>query len=215
LHERIDLQGPADEIKELADTFDEMLARLDRSFSGQRHFVGNASHELRTPLAIERTLLEVAIGDPEASTDLKTLGKTILEVNARSERLIEALLTLASTENEISERHETDLQELAATAIRHNTEDAGELRVTTSSDGHEATLEVSNTGQSVAEHDLERMFEPFVRLARERTGTSHGLGLSIVRSVAHSHGGSVSAKARDGGGLIVTVRLPVQPLGRP
>jgi signal transduction histidine kinase len=197
------------------------------------------------------------MGDPEASADLKAVGKTLLEVNARSERLIEALLTLASTENEISERRENDLQELAATAlktcaeeltdkgvavdqrlqpapvigdpgllqqlvlnlvqnaIRHNIEDAGELWVTTSSDGDEAILEVSNTGQPVAEHDLERMFEPFVRLSRERTGTSHGLGLSIVRSVAHSHGGSVSAQARDGGGLTVTVRLPVQPLGRP
>ena len=66
-HERIDLQGPDDELKELADTFDAMLARLDRAFDAQRRFVDNASHELRTPLAINRTVLEVALADPDAS----------------------------------------------------------------------------------------------------------------------------------------------------
>lgn len=64
LHERICLDGPEDEIKDLADTFDDMLARLDRSFDGQRRFVANASHELRTPLALGRTLIEVALDDP-------------------------------------------------------------------------------------------------------------------------------------------------------
>ena len=69
LHERIALTGPHDEIKELADTFDAMLARLDRSFDGQRRFVANASHELRTPLALNRALVEVAITRPDASAD--------------------------------------------------------------------------------------------------------------------------------------------------
>ena len=69
LHERIALRGPHDEIKELADTFDVMLERLDRSFDGQRRFVANASHELRTPLAINRTLIEVAMTRPGASAD--------------------------------------------------------------------------------------------------------------------------------------------------
>src|SRR5262249_9770356 len=69
MHERIALEGPSDEIKELADTFDAMLARLGQAFDAQRRFVGNASHELRTPLAINRTLLEVALTDPEASDD--------------------------------------------------------------------------------------------------------------------------------------------------
>src|SRR5262245_7292839 len=66
LHERIDLDGPQDEIKDLADTFDAMLERLDRAFDSPRRFVANASHELRTPLTINRTLIEVALENPDA-----------------------------------------------------------------------------------------------------------------------------------------------------
>ncbi|SCF99460.1 HAMP domain-containing protein [Streptomyces sp. Ncost-T6T-2b] len=64
LTRRIELDGPDDELKELADTFDDMLDRLERAFTAQQRFVGNASHELRTPLAINRTLLEVHLSDP-------------------------------------------------------------------------------------------------------------------------------------------------------
>ena len=67
LGERIALTGPADELRELADTFDGMLGRLDAAFASQRHFVANASHELRTPLAIMRTEVDVALADPDAS----------------------------------------------------------------------------------------------------------------------------------------------------
>ncbi len=69
LHERIALRGPRDEVKQLADTFDLMLERLDRSFDGQRRFVANASHELRTPLAVNRSLVELAITRPGASAE--------------------------------------------------------------------------------------------------------------------------------------------------
>jgi signal transduction histidine kinase len=69
LHERIALTGPRDELKELADTFDGMLGRLDKAFNAQREFVANASHELRTPLTIIRTEIDVALGDPEVSAD--------------------------------------------------------------------------------------------------------------------------------------------------
>ena len=117
LHERIALDGPRDEFRELADTFDSMLARLDRAFDGQRRFVGNASHELRTPLAINRTLLEVALGRPDASPDLRQLGHTLLEVNARNERLIEGLLTLAQSDNEMTDRRAVDLAEVAGHVV--------------------------------------------------------------------------------------------------
>ena len=66
LHERIAMQGPSDELRELADTFDGMLARLEAAFEAQRDFVANASHELRTPLAIMRTEVDVTLADPQA-----------------------------------------------------------------------------------------------------------------------------------------------------
>src|SRR6202040_492755 len=117
LHERIALEGPKDEIKELADTFDAMLERLSQAFDSQRRFVGNASHELRTPLAINRTLLEVALTDPEASDDLKAVGRTLLANNARHERLIEGLLLLARTERELTTRTPVDLADVTATVL--------------------------------------------------------------------------------------------------
>jgi signal transduction histidine kinase len=117
LHERIALRGPRDEIKELADTFDAMLERLDRSFDGQRRFVANASHELRTPLALNRALVELAVSRPEACDETKRLGEALLAVNERHERLIDGLLTLADSENAITERAPVDLAEVAAHVI--------------------------------------------------------------------------------------------------
>ncbi|GAA1190984.1 signal transduction histidine kinase [Kitasatospora gansuensis] len=117
LHRRIDMDGPDDELKELADTFDEMLERLDRAFDSQRRFVANASHELRTPLAINRTLLEVQLSDPEASADLQQLGKTLLATNERSEQLVEGLLLLARSDNELTDRRPVELSEVAVRAL--------------------------------------------------------------------------------------------------
>ncbi|WP_328768135.1 sensor histidine kinase [Streptomyces sp. NBC_00286] len=117
LSRRIELDGPDDELKELADTFDDMLARLQRAFTAQQRFVGNASHELRTPLAINRTLLEVHLSDPGAPVELQQLGKTLLATNERSEQLVEGLLLLARSDNQIIERKAVDLAEVASQAI--------------------------------------------------------------------------------------------------
>ncbi|MGW3108844.1 sensor histidine kinase [Streptomyces sp. NPDC001100] len=117
LSRRIELDGPDDELKELADTFDEMLDRLQRAFTAQQRFVGNASHELRTPLAINRTLLEVHLSDPGAPVELQQLGKTLLATNERSEQLVEGLLLLARSDNQIVERKPVDLAEVAEQAV--------------------------------------------------------------------------------------------------
>lgn len=117
LHERIALSGPDDEIRELADTFDGMIERLDRAFDGQRRFVANASHELRTPLAINRTLLEVALSAPDVSSDLKAVGQTLMETNARHERLIDGLLFLAKSDRELEVRARVDLEEVTGTVL--------------------------------------------------------------------------------------------------
>ncbi|MFD5771094.1 sensor histidine kinase [Streptomyces sp. NPDC127049] len=124
LARRIELDGPDDELKELADTFDEMLERLERAFSAQQRFVANASHELRTPLAINRTLLEVHLSDPGAPVELQQLGKTLLATNERSEQLVEGLLLLARSDNQIVERKAVDLAEVADRAVDQVLEEA-------------------------------------------------------------------------------------------
>lgn len=129
LHERIALRGPRDEVRELADTFDEMLGRLDRSFDGQRRFVANASHELRTPLALNRALVELAITRPDASAETQRLGESLLAVNERHERLIDGLLTLADSENELTERTPVDLAEVCAHVTDQAVQQAPDLRV--------------------------------------------------------------------------------------
>jgi signal transduction histidine kinase len=96
LNERIGMGGPDDEIRELADTFDDMLGRLDAAFSSQKRFVANASHELRTPLAVIQTELDVSLSDVEASTDeLRRMGEVVRDATNRAQRLVDALLALA------------------------------------------------------------------------------------------------------------------------
>ncbi|WP_250035784.1 sensor histidine kinase [Paractinoplanes maris] len=112
LHERIALSGPDDEIKELADTFDIMLARLDHSFDGQRRFIASASHELRTPLTLNRTLLEVALTQEAASEQVRQLGSTLLAINDRHGRLIDGLLLLAQSERPVAEKSYVDLADI-------------------------------------------------------------------------------------------------------
>jgi nitrate/nitrite-specific signal transduction histidine kinase len=115
LAERIAMTGPRDEIKTLADTFDSMLERLDRSFDGQRRFVANASHELRTTAGDQPALIELAVTRPDASTDTRQLGESLLSINARHERLIDGLLMLADSENAVTERTAVDLADVART----------------------------------------------------------------------------------------------------
>jgi signal transduction histidine kinase len=130
LGERIDLDGPADELKELADTFDGMLGRLDSAFASQRHFVANASHELRTPLAIMRTEVDVALADPDAGTDdLRGMGEAVRETIDRCERLIEGLLTLARSEASVGRGEPADLAELAGDCLTDLRARAEEARV--------------------------------------------------------------------------------------
>lgn len=96
LDQRINLGGPDDELRELADTFDEMLVRLDAAFDSQRLFVANASHELRTPLSVIRTELEVTLSDPDADVaELRRMGEVVAGATERAQRLVDSLMTLA------------------------------------------------------------------------------------------------------------------------
>jgi signal transduction histidine kinase len=125
LHRRLALRGPADELKELGDTFDGLLARLDASFAAQRQFVANASHELRTPLAWQRTLVQVALADPGADFEsLRAACERVLTSGAHQERILEALLTLSRGQAGLGKREPFDLATLAGHVLRSRQPDA-------------------------------------------------------------------------------------------
>jgi signal transduction histidine kinase len=254
LHRRLSVSGPTDELTELGKTLDDLFARLEASFESQRHFVANASHELRTPLAGQRTLLQVALADPDA--DPRTLRSTCeeaLQLGAQQERLIDALLTLATSERGIERWEPFDLgaltksivlsrqqdaerqgihidgalAQITATgdrslverlivnlvdnAISHNTP-GGRVQIATQTRSRRPTISVSNTGAVIPPDQLDRLFEPFQRLADERTRTSDrhglGLGLAIVRAIATAHRATLTAHTRPEGGLHVEVSFP-------
>jgi signal transduction histidine kinase len=118
LYERVALAGPDDELTQLADTFDDLLGRLEASFAAQRQFVANAAHELRTPLTRAQTLGEVALADPAATVDsLRASHGRVLAAGRQQERLIEALLTLARSERGLDQREPFDLAAVTATML--------------------------------------------------------------------------------------------------
>ena len=251
LDQRVALDGPADELKDLADTIDTMLGRLDEAFANQQRFVANASHELRTPLAVIRAEVDVALADPDASVEeLRATAERVRGATDRSEHLIESLLTLSRSEAEAAAKPElvdlaaavelavegvepelrehgiafrTDLgcasargdrrllerlvANLVENAVRHNIPGGSVYVSTHVSDGN-ARLRVENSGPVVPAERVGELLEPFQRLSRHAPGSGAGLGLSIVRSVADAHGGSLDIAARPEGGLRVDVALP-------
>ena len=135
LHQRIGMTGPDDELKELGDTFDQLLGRLDASFRAQRQFIANASHELRTPLARQRTLLEVALRDRQAtSASLRAACERALAAGEQQERLIAALLTLARGERGLYTFEPFDLGDVAADTLAAVGEEAEARGVSVTAD---------------------------------------------------------------------------------
>jgi signal transduction histidine kinase len=119
LHHRLAVDGPDDELKDLGDTIDGLLARLEAAFEAQKRFVANASHELRTPLTVERAMLEVALADPDATAEsLRATCEEVLEASQHQERLIEGLLTLAHSQQGVGHRVPIDLALITASVLR-------------------------------------------------------------------------------------------------
>ena len=253
LDERIALEGPRDELKELADTFDGMLERLSGAFASQRRFVANASHELRTPLTVIRTELDVTLADPHATTaDLRAMGETVRDATLATERLIQALLTLARSEGGVTRRDPVDLADCARTAVAPDRRRGARPRPRRPPGARPRARARRPAAARAARREPRRERRPPQRRRRdgrgadgERRGAQHGrgaqrragraarggrrrcsspssastaarrgdgvgLGLSIVRSVAEAHGGSVELRARPSGGLVVRVSLPAR-----
>jgi signal transduction histidine kinase len=252
LHQRLDLGEPTDELTELGSILDDLFTRLEASFDAQRHFVANASHELRTPLAGLRTLLEVALADPDADADtLRSTCQEALALGGHQERLVHALLALATSERGVTRRDTLDLAHVVAgvlashrdhatqrgidlaehltpavtagdprlieslvanlidNAVRHN-HPHGHVEITTQTSGTEATLAVANSGPAIPDDQIQRLVQPFQRLAPDRNGRrdGYGLGLAIVNAVAQAHHATLTTTARPQGGLSITVRFP-------
>jgi signal transduction histidine kinase len=124
LHERLALGGPNDELRELGDTFDGLIERLESSFESQRQFVANASHELRTPLTLERAILEVTLADPAASSAaLRAACERVLAIGEQQERMIDALLTLARGERGLERREPLLLDTVTDEVLRERSEE--------------------------------------------------------------------------------------------
>jgi len=128
LGERLALTGPHDELRELADTFDQMLERLDAAFASQRRFVADASHELRTPLTVMRTAIEVTMAKPARTPEqLEAMAAKVARSAAQAEALIEALLTLAASEQAPAGPELVDLATAAEDAAESAAAGAREL----------------------------------------------------------------------------------------
>jgi signal transduction histidine kinase len=164
LGERINLSGPEDELKELADTFDDMLDRLDSAFATQRRFVANASHELRTPLTTMRTAIDVVLAKPDRTTQL--LDATLERVRrstGRAEHIIDALLTMAVSNQGVESVEPVDLATAAEDAldeVRDQVQQSG-LRLETALDearvdGSQVLLErmVANLVENAVTHNV-------------------------------------------------------------
>jgi signal transduction histidine kinase len=258
LHERLAIDGPGDELKDLADTIDALLERLDGAFAAQRRFVANASHELRTPLATMRVSLDVAVAKPgPVPPGTITLAGQVRAELDKVDQLLEGLLVLAraqhgalpgravlpldyvvsaalaAQEDAITARNLTVqhvsgsdgiwvegsqplLRRMAdnviGNAVCHN-RDGGWIRITTTAGNGAARLTIENGGDILDPAQAAGLAQPFRRLGADRTGSDDGagLGLSIVAAITLAHRGSLQLHARPGGGLKVTITLPLAP----
>jgi signal transduction histidine kinase len=128
LHERLALDGPQDELKELGDTLDDLFGRLDAAFEAQRQFVANASHELRAPLTRQRALIQVALADPDANfSSLRMAHERVLASEEHLEQMIDGLLALTRGQAGLERRERVDLAAIASKALLARESEAARL----------------------------------------------------------------------------------------
>jgi heavy metal sensor kinase len=254
LDERLLIGGPPDEIGRLAETFNEMIARLERSFKQVRQFTADASHELKTPLTVLKGEIEVALRSGASAEELKEVLLSNLEETDRMSYIVKNLLDLAradveavrtevSLDSVLAERFE-HFRKMAVTEgieldIRKNipltvsgdpvrlgqliynlidnafkyTPRGGMVELFLEKSDREAILKVKDTGVGIAKEALPYVFDRFYRVDKARTSREGvvggvGLGLSICKEIAESHGGTIEVTSEFGKGSTFTVRLP-------
>ena len=237
LSRRIDLQGPDDELKRLADTFDEMLERLDTAFSSQRRFLADTSHDLRTPLTVIRSNVELVTDDPEASLDeWRQAGEVIRRNSEKMSKMIQDLLAAARLQTGKAESVELDLSRLVAAKVDDFGPVAAEREVTVVGLG--STVGVRGV-EIALDRALSNLVENAVKAAPpgsevlvgsgvidgwawlgvadsgagmgDRPSDRIGLGLAIVTQIAEGHGGELAAHpGRAGKGTAMVIWVPTE-----
>jgi signal transduction histidine kinase len=185
LHERLALTGPDDEFKQLGDTFDDVLGRLEASFAAQRRFVANAAHELRTPLTVERTLLQVALADPDANAaSLRAACEELLASGRDHERLLDSLLTLATSERGLSRREPIGLAAVAEAVLESSGPEIEQRSLSVSAELEPATI---HGDRALIESLVANLVDNAIRYSepagRVEVGTSDNAGRAVLTVV--------------------------------
>jgi signal transduction histidine kinase len=203
LHERLAVSGPADEVKHLADTIDDLLGRLEAAFAAQRRFVANASHELRTPLATMRASMDVAVAKPAPSAQTVALADRFRTELDQVDRLLEGFLVLARAQHGVvAENATVSLRDLASEAVAARAADIAGKNLTLDEDLHDGA---STQGSRTL---LARMVENVIDNA-----IVHNQDGGWIRVATKREHGSVEFAVETGGAVLD--QEPVDRLAQP
>ena len=234
LSRRIDLSGPDDEIKQLGDTFDQMLERLEQAFASQRQFLADTSHDLRTPLTVIRSNVELVSGDPRSRLeDWREAGEVIRRNAEKMSEMIQGLLASARLQTGSTTPEEVDLARLVSAKVADFSTLAAQREVSIVGEGE--SVEVSGVRVAL-DRALTNLIDNAVRVApsgsvvRVASGSEDGwaflavgdegpglpdesdrigLGLTIVERIVEGHGGVLQPISETGGGTTMVIRLPI------
>lgn len=255
LDRRLTWRRRDDEIGELAESFDDLLARLEASFARERQFISDASHELKTPLTSINANAHMLLRWADRDEHLRRQSlETIAHESASLGEMVNGMLTLARADRQDEiPKEPVSLIEEARNVVQHagaraqekgltlqfdpivdsaivcadahlirqlignlvdnaiKFTERGAIDVRVGTDRANAWVEVRDSGPGIAERDLPRIFERFYRADRSRSRSvpGAGLGLAIVRSIAHVHGGSVAVERISSGGTLFRVTIPL------